>query len=122
MQKHKLTNAQGLPAIGARSHSVVEKKEDTMRTIEDFIYTGNVKIIALPQREISDESVYSEVVGKTGKVVRISGEKVGVLIDGKENPYSRYGCFWFNPECLEFVDKKNNSIEIPEEKENNHDC
>ena len=57
-----------------------------MRTIEDFIYTGNVKIIALPQREISDESVYPEVVGKTGKVVRISGEKVGVLIDGKENP------------------------------------
>ena len=93
-----------------------------MRTIEDFIYTGNVKIIALPQREISDESVYPEAVGKTGKVVRISGEKVGVLIDGKENPYSRYGCFWFNPECLEFVDKKNNSIEIPEEKENNHDC
>ena len=47
-----------------------------MRTIEDFIYTGNVKIIALPQREISDESVYPEVVGKTGKVVRISGEKI----------------------------------------------
>lgn len=55
-----------------------------MRTIEDFIYTGNVKIIALPQREISDESVYPEVVGKTGKVVRISGEKIGVLIDGKK--------------------------------------
>ena len=78
-----------------------------MRTIEDFIYTGNVKIIALPQREISDESVYPEVVGKTGKVVRISGEKVGVLIDGKDNPYSRYGCYWFTAECLEFVNKEN---------------
>lgn len=78
-----------------------------MRTIEDFIYTGNVKIIALPQREISDESVYPEVVGKTGKVVRISGEKIGVLIDGKENPYSRYGCYWFIAECLEFVNKEN---------------
>lgn len=39
----------------------------------------------------------------------------------KKNPYSRYGCFWFNPECLEFADKKNNSIQIPEKKENKGD-
>ena len=32
-----------------------------------------------------------------------------------------YGCFWFNPECLEFADKKNNSIEIPEKKKNKGD-
>lgn len=72
-------------------------------TVQDLLYKGDVKIISVPKRELSPVSVYPGLIGKIGKVVRISGNKVGIMVPGHYNEWSRYGCFWFDPECLEFV-------------------
>ena len=74
-----------------------------MLKIEDLLYKGKVKIISLPKRQLSPESEYLELIGLEGKVVRISGNRVGVQIDDKSNEHSDYGCYWFNVECLELV-------------------
>ena len=71
--------------------------------MQDFLYKGNVRIISIPKRELSPASMYPELIGKIGKVARISGNKIGIIIDNKYNNWSQYGCFWFEPECLEFV-------------------
>lgn len=71
--------------------------------MQDLLYKGDVKIISVPKRKLSPVSVYPELIGKIGKVVRISGNKVGITIDGQCNEWSQYGCFWFDLECLEFA-------------------
>lgn len=74
-------------------------------TVQDFFYKGDVRIVSIPKRELSPVSVYPGLIGKIGKVTRISGNKIGITIDGQCNEWSQYGCFWFDPECLEFVRK-----------------
>lgn len=74
-----------------------------MLKIEDLLYKGKVKIISLPKRQLSPESEYPELIGLEGKVVRISGNRVGVQIDNKSNEHSDYGCYWFDVDCLDFV-------------------
>lgn len=74
-----------------------------MLKIEDLLYKGKVKIVSLPKRQLSPESEYPELVGLEGTVVRISGNRVGVLIDNKANQHSDYGCYWFDVECLELI-------------------
>lgn len=74
-----------------------------MLRIEDLLYKGKVKIISLPKRQLSPESEYPELIGLEGKIARISGNRVGVLIDNKNNQHSDYGCYWFDVECLELV-------------------
>ncbi len=55
---------------------------------------------------MSRKSQYRSLVGKEGTVVRVSGIKVGVDVDGVNNEASSYGCFWFNPENLEEINNK----------------
>ncbi len=74
-----------------------------MVKIEDLLYKGKVKIISLPKRHLSPESEYPELIGLEGKIARISGNKVGVLIDNKNNENSNYGCYWFDVECLKLI-------------------
>lgn len=74
-----------------------------MIKIEDLIIKRKVKIISLPKRQLSSESEYPELIGLEGNVVRISGNRVGVQIDNKNNKYSDYGYYWFDAECLEFI-------------------
>lgn len=69
--------------------------------IKDFIYRGKVKIISLPRRELSPESEYPSLIGLEGQIIRISGNRVGILIDGRENKDSEYGCYWFDVDCIE---------------------
>lgn len=75
-----------------------------MAKIEDLLYKGKVKIISLPKRQLSSESEYPGLIGLEGKVVRISGNRVGVLVDNKTNEHSDYGCYWFDVECLDLID------------------
>lgn len=65
-------------------------------TVQDFIYKGNVRIISIPKRELSPASIYPELIGRIGRVIRMSGNKVGIMIDNKYNNWSQYGCFWFD--------------------------
>lgn len=65
-----------------------------------------VRILDLPHRCVSHNSHYRSLVGKEGTVVRVSGIKVGVDVDGVNNEASSYGCFWFNPENLEEINNK----------------
>ena len=74
-----------------------------MVKVEDLLYKGKVKIISLPKRQLSPESEYPELIGLEGKIARISGNRVGVLIDNKNNKNSNYGCYWFDVECLELI-------------------
>ena len=76
-----------------------------MITVEDFIYKGKLKIISTPKRELSIESEYPNLVGLEGRISRISGNKIGIIIDNKYNKHSKFGLYWFDPECLEFVRK-----------------
>lgn len=71
------------------------------RKIEQFIYPGKVKIISLPKRQLSSESEYPELIGLEGKIATISGNSVGVVIEGKYNKHSQFGWYWFNAECIE---------------------
>ena len=73
------------------------------RKIEQFIYPGKVKIISLPKRKLSHESEYPKLVGLEGKIASISGNSVGIIVDGKYNKYSQFGWYWFNVECIEKV-------------------
>lgn len=68
--------------------------------LEDLLYKGKVKIIGTPNRELSPMSEYPSLIGLEGKIVRISGGKIGVLIDNKFNSNSRYGCYWFDLNSL----------------------
>lgn len=77
--------------------------DDNMVKIEDLLYKGKVKIISMPKRQLSPESEYPKLIGLEGKIVRISGNRVGVLIDNKNNENSDYGCYWFDVECLELI-------------------
>lgn len=65
-----------------------------------------VRILDLPHRSVSHNSQYRSLVGKEGTVVRVSGTKVGVEVEGINNEASSYGCFWFNPENLEEINNK----------------
>lgn len=72
-------------------------------TIQDIIYDGEVKITALPKRELSPTSEYPSLVGCKGRIVRISGNKVGIEINNKTNKDSRYNCYWFDIDCIEKI-------------------
>lgn len=71
--------------------------------IEDLFYKEKIKVITLPRRQLSSDSEYPELIGLEGRITRISGNRVGVKVDGKYNEHSSYGCYWFEPECLEFI-------------------
>lgn len=56
-----------------------------MRNIEQFIYSGKIKIISLPKRQLSFESEYPELIGLEGKIASISGNRVGVIVDAVQS-------------------------------------
>lgn len=74
-----------------------------MKNIEQFIFQGKVKIIALPKRQLSTESEYPTLVGLEGKIASISGNRVGVIIDNKYNEHSKFGWYWFDADCIEKI-------------------
>lgn len=74
-----------------------------MLKVEDLLYKGKVKIISLPNRPLSPDSEYPDLIGLEGIVARISGNRVGILIDNRKNQHSDFGYYWFDAECLEFV-------------------
>lgn len=86
-----------------KKNSIEMIGDDFMLKIENLLYKGKVKIISLPKRQLSSESEYPELLGLEGKVARVSGNRVGVIVDNKNNQHSEYGCYWFDVECLEFV-------------------
>ena len=49
-------------------------------TVQDFIYKGNVRIISIQKRELSPASIYPELIDRIGRVIRMSGNKVGIMI------------------------------------------
>lgn len=65
-----------------------------------------VRILDLPHRSMSHNSKYRSLVGKEGTIVRVSGTKVGVEVEGVSNEASSYGCFWFDFENLEEINNK----------------
>ena len=85
------------------------KGENMKRKIEQFIYPGKIKIICLPKRQLSSESEYPELVGLEGKIAAISGNSVGIIIDGKYNKHSQFGWYWFDSECIEKVKANENN-------------
>ena len=78
-------------------------EENMERKVKQFIYPGKVKIISLPKRQLSPNSEYPELIGLEGKIASISGNSVGVIIDGKYNKHSKFGWYWFDVECIEKV-------------------
>ena len=69
-------------------------------TVRDFIYQGKVKIMSTPRRELSIESEYPDLIGLEGRIAGISGNKIGIIVDNKYNKHSKFGWYWFEPECL----------------------
>ena len=61
-------------------------------TVQDFIYKGNVRIISIPKRELSPASIYPELIGRIGRVIRMSGNKVGIIIEYFENGFKICNC------------------------------
>lgn len=54
-------------------------------------------------------------VGKTGEIIRIYNQQLGVLIDGQTNKASQYGCYWFRDGQVEllpetFIESENDTI------------
>ena len=46
------------------------------------------------------------LIGKCGIVDRVSGGKLGVLVDGKRNNVSAYGLFWFDKDEVNFLNNE----------------
>lgn len=78
------------------------------RNIEQFIYSGKVKIISLPKRQLSPGSEYPELIGLEEKIAAISGNSVEIIIDEKYNKHSQFGWYWFDSECIEKVKANEN--------------
>ena len=55
-------------------------------TVQDFFYKGDVRIISIPKRELSPASIYPELIGRIGRVIRMSGNKVGIMMDSMRKP------------------------------------
>lgn len=53
----------------------------------------------------------NQYCGCTGYVERISGNRIGVALEGKHNKLSGYGVFWFNQDELNFVNGTDNKEE-----------
>ncbi len=82
---------------------LLDKTHNEKPMVSDFIYSGRVRIMCPPKREVSEKSFYRELIGKEGKIVTISQDLIGVKIDEAPNPESKYDCFWFDAECLEKI-------------------
>lgn len=53
----------------------------------------------------------NQYCGCTGYVERISGNRIGVALEGKHNKLSGYGVFWFDQDELNFVNETDNKEE-----------
>lgn len=72
-----------------------------MNLLSEILYIkGKIKIMSTPRRKLSIESEYPDLIGLEGKIAGISGNKIGILIDNKYNKNSKFGWYWFEPECL----------------------
>ncbi len=87
-----------------QSHSEKPQEKSDMGKAKEFIYQGKVKIVSLPQRKLSPESEYPELIGMEGKIVAISGNRLGIAIDNKYNKHSQFGWYWFDSDCVEKID------------------
>lgn len=86
---------------------------------------SRVQIVSGPCALEGRHSYHGKYIGYFGEIVRLSEitacscddegftPTIGVLIDGRFNDRSQYGCYWFRPEELHVITKEE------EEKENN---
>lgn len=60
----------------------------------------------------TDKTTYIKegVVGKHGKVDRVSSGSIGVLVDGMKNEASSYGVYWFDKDELEILEKESEEL------------
>lgn len=60
----------------------------------------------------SDKVVYlrDKVIGKSGTVIKTSGNSIGVLIDGKSNKASSYGVYWFDRNEIKIIKDESEDI------------
>lgn len=60
----------------------------------------------------TDKSTYVKegVIGKHGKVDRVSSGSIGVLIDGMRNEASSYGVYWFKKEELKILNEESEEL------------
>ena len=60
----------------------------------------------------ANKAVYQHagVIGKSGTVIKTSGNSIGVLLDGKHNKASSYGVYWFDRSEIEIIKDESGDI------------
>lgn len=60
----------------------------------------------------SDKVIYlrDKIIGKSGTVIKTSGNSIGVLVDGKSNKASSYGVYWFDKNEIKIIKDESEDI------------
>lgn len=53
---------------------------------------------------------HAGIIGKSGTVIKTSGNSIGVLIDGKHNKASGYGVYWFDRSEIKIITNESEDI------------
>lgn len=81
--------------------------KENIEKIKDEDFIGKyVRVIS------TDKTTYlkENIVGRYGKVDRVSSGSIGVLVDGIRNEASAYGVYWFKKEELKILDKESEEL------------
>lgn len=81
--------------------------KENIEKIKDEDFIGKyVRVIS------TDKTTYIKegVVGKHGKVDRVSSGSIGVLVDGMKNEASSYGVYWFDKDELEILEEESEEL------------
>jgi flagellar biosynthesis/type III secretory pathway chaperone len=83
----------------------LDVSSDSPKKDEDFI-GKYVKVVS------TDKTTYmkEDIVGRHGKVDRLSSGNIGVIIDGMRNEASSYGVYWFKKEELRILDEESEEL------------
>ena len=76
------------------------------REVDDDFVGKYVKIVR------SDKITYRKegIIGRCGKVERISSGNIGVIIDGMRNDSSSYGVYWFKKNEIKVLDRESEGL------------
>lgn len=60
----------------------------------------------------TDKSTYAKqgIIGRLGTVKKANQRSLGVLVDGKINKMSAYQVYWFDKDCLKFLNNESEDI------------
>lgn len=65
------------------------------------------------QVKIKPKSHYhGKYAGEFGEIIRQYDDTVAVKLDGRTNPRSQYGAYWFNENEVEFIESEEISIPL----------